>query len=89
MDAFLPEERGISVAASDKRVQMIEIFRPYSLVYFDVSCKIADIDVNLYYAGTFDDPSEHRKLIFEKKKLKVKEEFKGSIETVQPGIYFL
>lgn len=54
IDIFLNEEKIIMVPASQSVIQLVEVFRPYSLVYFDINCKTADIDVNLYYAGTFN-----------------------------------
>ena len=60
------------IPASQVVIQLVEVFRPYSLVYFDINCKAADVDVNLYYAGGFNQTHELKKLVFEKKRLKAK-----------------
>lgn len=53
VEIFLNEEKNLIIPASQKAIQLVEIFRPYSLVYFDINCKAADIDVNFCYAGNF------------------------------------
>jgi hypothetical protein len=69
----------ITVTRGTKVQRVIEIFREYSLIYFDVQCKSADINVRFVYTGAFNSRLEERRVIFEKERLKYKESFKGSI----------
>lgn len=53
-----------------------------------MQCRSADIGVRFVYAGAFNSRLQENRTIFERERLKFKDNFKGSIEVILPGIYY-
>lgn len=64
VDPLFGPEIEVNVTRGSRVIRVIEIFREYSLIYFDVQCKSADINVRFVYAGAFHSRAEERRVIF-------------------------
>jgi hypothetical protein len=68
-----------------KTYRHIEIFEPYSVFYFYLGIKNLDINIRLYYMGTFSSNLEQKRLLLNKEKAQL--EFRGNIIAIEKGIY--
>lgn len=88
LDPLFGSEIELTVPRGARTIRVIEVYREYSLVYFDVQCRSADIGVRFVYAGAFNSHLQENRTIFERERLKFKDSFKGSVEVILPGIYY-
>lgn len=88
LEPLFGSEVELTVPRGSRTIRVLEVFREYSLLYFDVQCRSADIGVRFVYAGAFSSRLQENRTIFERERLKFKDTFKGSVEVILPGIYY-